>query len=282
MNIKLLEDTLVDIKANGISRPLVETLENTIGEKFISSVFNINGLTTERSSIGLGFVSEQLHTFIKECKEQEAPTRTLPEIVRLQGRLIDFLRSMKNIVESIDAIYNSRLKSILELHTFSFGWIDGTNRPCNIFMNNSPLATFFNYKKEAPWYDSEIFKKWDDEFEGRKVFTILTLFVWKDNSLFEYIVNGKPITNYDITCGDFFTSLEDTHMIIESLEETIKSISAKQKSLLEDGYIYVPNSLIYDISEGILSTQTLSYKSIEGIYITLKEASEINENGNVN
>ena len=83
MNIKLLEDTLVDIKANGISRPLVETLENTIGEKFISSVFNINGLTTERSSIGLGFVSEQLHTFIKECKEQEAPTRTLPEIVRL-------------------------------------------------------------------------------------------------------------------------------------------------------------------------------------------------------
>ena len=65
MNIKLLEDTLVDIKANGISRPLVETLENTIGEKFISSVFNINGLTTERSSIGLGFVSEQLHTFIK-------------------------------------------------------------------------------------------------------------------------------------------------------------------------------------------------------------------------
>ena len=27
MNIKLLEDTLVDIKANGVSRPLVETLE---------------------------------------------------------------------------------------------------------------------------------------------------------------------------------------------------------------------------------------------------------------
>ena len=280
MNIKLLEDTLVDIKANGISRPLVETLENTIGEKFISSVFNINGLTTERSSIGLGFVSEQLHTFIKECKEQEAPTRTLPEIFRLQGRLIDFLSSMKNMVGSIDAIYNSRLKSILELHTFSFKWIDG--RPCNIFINNSPLATFFNYKKDAPWYDSEIFKKWYDEFEGRKVFTILTLFVWKDNSLFEYIVNGKPITNYDITCGDFFTSLEDTHMIIESLEETIKSISAKQKSLLEDGYINVPNSLICDIWEGVLSTQVLSYKSIDGIYRTLKEASEINENGNVN
>ena len=281
MNIKLLEDTLVDIKANGISRPLVETLENTIGEKFISSVFNINGLTTERSSIGLGFVSEQLHTFIKECKEQEAPTRTLPEIVRLQGRLIDFLRSMKNIVESIDAIYNSRLKSILELHTFSYTW-NGSNIPCNIFMNNSPLATFFNYKKDAPWYDSEIFKKWYDEFEGRKVFTILTLFVWKDNSLYEYIVNGKPITNYDITCGDFFTSLEDTHMIIESLEETIKSISAKQKSLIEDGYINAPNSLIYDIWEGLLSTQDLSYKSIDGIYRTLKEASEINENENTN
>ena len=281
MNIKLLEDTLVDIKANGISRPLVETLENTIGEKFISSVFNINGLTTERSSIGLGFVSEQLHTFIKECKEQEAPTRTLPEIVRLQGRLIDFLSSMKNMVGYIDEIYNSRLKSILELHTFSFRWEDG-NIPCNVFMNNSPLATFFNYKKDAPWYDSEIFKKWYDEFEGRKVFTILTLFVWKDNSLYEYIVNGKPITNYDITCGDFFTSLEDTHMIIESLEETIKSISAKQKSLLEDGYVNVPNSLIYDIWEGLLSTQVLSYKSIDGIYRTLKEASEINENGNVN
>lgn len=281
MNIKLLEDTLVDIKANGISRPLVETLENTIGEKFISSVFNINGLTTERSSIGLGFVSEQLHTFIKECKEQEAPTRTLPEIVRLQGRLIDFLSSMKNMVGSIDEIYNSRLKSILELHTFSYTW-NGSNIPCNIFMNNSPLATFFNYKKDAPWYDSEIFKKWYDEFEGRKVFTILTLFVWKDNSLYEYIVNGKPITNYDITCGDFFTSLEDTHMIIESLEETIKSISAKQKSLIEDGYIYAPNSLIYDIWEGLLSTQDLSYKSIDGIYRTLKEASEINENGNVN
>lgn len=281
MNIKLLEDTLVDIKANGVSRPLVETLENTIGEKFISSVFNINGLTTERSSIGLGFVSEQLHTFIKECKEQEAPTRTLPEIVRLQGRLIDFLRSMKNMVESIDAIYNSRLKSILELHTFSYTW-NGSNIPCNIFMNNSPLATFFNYKKDAPWYDSEVFKKWYDEFDGRKVFTILTLFVWKDNSLYEYIVNGKPIANYDITCGDFFTSLEDTHMIIESLEETIKSISAKQKSLIEDGYIDAPNSLIYDIWEGILSTQTLSYKSIEGIYRTLKEASEINENENAN
>ena len=282
MNIKLLEDTLVDIKANGISRPLVETLENTIGEKFISSVFNINGLTTERSSIGLGFVSEQLHTFIKESKEQEAPTRTLPEIVRLQGRLIDFLVSMKNIVVSIDEIYNSRLKSILELHTFSFRWTDGSNIPCNVFMNNSPLATFFNYKKDAPWYDSEIFKRWFDEFEGRKVFTILTLFVWKDNSLYEYIVNGKPITNYDITCGDFFTSLEDTHMIIESLEETIKSISAKQKSLIEDGYIYAPNSLIYDIWEGLLSTQDLSFRSIQGIYVTLKEASEINENGNVN
>lgn len=281
MNIKLLEDTLVDIKANGVSRPLVETLENTIGEKFISSVFNINGLTTERSSIGLEFVSEQIHTFIKESKEQEAPTRTLPEIVRLQGRLIDFLRSMKNMVESIDAIYNSRLKSILELHTFSYTW-NGSNIPCNIFMNNSPLATFFNYKKDAPWYDSEVFKKWYDEFEGRKVFTILTLFVWKDNSLYEYIVNGKPITNYDITCGDFFTSLEDTHMIIESLEETIKSISAKQKSLIEDGYIDVPNSLIYDIWEGLLSTQDLSYKSIDGIYRTLKEASEINENENAN
>ena len=144
------------------------------------------------------------------------------------------------------------------------------------------LTGFFNYKKDAPWYDSEIFKKWYDEFEGRKVFTILTLFVWKDNSLFEYIVNGKPITNYDITCGDFFTSLEDTHMIIESLEETIKSISAKQKSLLEDGYINVPNSLIYDIWEGILSTQTLSFKSIQGIYLTLKEANEINENENTN
>lgn len=281
MNIKLLEDTLVDIKANGVSRPLVETLENTIGEKFISSVFNINGLTTERSSIGLGFVSEQLHTFIKECKEQEAPTRTLPEIVRLQGRLIDFLRSMKNMVESIDAIYNSRLKSILELHTFSYTW-NGSNIPCNIFMNNSPLATFFNYKKDAPWYDSEVFKKWYDEFDGRKVFTILTLFVWKDNSLYEYIVNGKPITNYDVTCGDFFTSLEDTHMIIESLEETIKSISAKQKSLIEDGYISTPNDLIYDIWEGLLSTHTLSYRSIDGIYKTLKEASEINENENAN
>ena len=135
MNIKLLEDTLVDIKANGVSRPLVETLENTIGEKFISSVFNINGLTTERSNIGLRSVSEQLHTFIKECKEQEAPTRTLPEIVRLQGRLIDFLKSIKYVVESIDAIYNSRLKSILELHTFSYTW-NGSNIPCNIFMNN--------------------------------------------------------------------------------------------------------------------------------------------------
>ncbi len=280
MNIKLLEDTLVDIKANGVSRPLVETLENTIGEKFISSVFNINGLTTERSSIGLGFVSEQLHSFIKESKEQEAPTRTLPEIVRLQGRLIDFLKSIKYVVESIDAIYNSRLKSILELHTFSYTW-NGSNIPCNIFMNNSPLATFFNYKKDAPWYDSEVFKKWYDEFEGRKVFTILTLFVWKDNSLYEYIVNGKPITNYDITCGDFFTSLEDTHMIIESLEETIKSISAKQKSLIEDGYIYTPNDLIYDIWEGLLSTHVLSYRSIDGIYKTLKEASEIDENENV-
>ena len=128
----------------------------------------------------------------------------------------------------------------------------------------------------------EIFKKWYDEFEGKKVFTILTLFVWKDNSLYEYIVNGKPIANYDITCGDLFTSLEDTHMIIESLEETIKSISAKQKSLIEDGYISTPNDLIYDIWEGILSTQTLSYKSIEGIYRTLKEASEINENDNAN
>ncbi len=280
MNIKLLEDTLVDIKANGVSRPLVETLENTIGEKFISSVFNINGLTTERSSIGLGFVSEQLHTFIKESKEQEEPTRTIPEIVRLQGRLIDFLKSIKYVVESIDAIYNSRLKSILELHTFSYTW-NGSNIPCNIFMNNSPLATFFNYKKDAPWYDSEVFKKWYDEFEGRKVFTILILFVWKDNSLYEYIVNGKPITNYDITCGDFFTSLEDTHMIIESLEETIKSISAKQKSLIEDGYIYTPNDLIYDIWEGLLSTHVLSYRSIDGIYKTLKEASEIDENENV-
>ena len=280
MNIKLLEDTLADIKANGVSRPLVETLENTIGEKFISSVFNINGLTTERSSIGLGVVSEQLHTFIKESKEQEAPTRTLPEIVRLQGRLIDFLKSIKYVVESIDSIYNSRLKSILELHTFSYSW-DGTNRPCNIFMNNSPLATFFNYKKDAPWYDLEVFKKWYDEFEGRKVFTILTLFVWKDNSLYEYIVNGKPIANYDITCGDLFTSLEDTHMIIESLEETIKSISAKQKSLIEDGYISAPNDLIYDIWEGLLSTHVLSYRSIDGIYKTLKEASEIDENENV-
>ncbi len=67
-----------------------------------------------------------------------------------------------------------------------------------------------------------------------------------------------------------------------SIKETIKSISAKQKSLIEDGYIYAPNSLIYDIWEGLLSTQDLSYKSIDGIYRTLKEASEINENENVN
>ena len=71
-------------------------------------------------------------------------------------------------------------------------------------------------------------------------------------------------------------------MIIESLEETIKLISARQKYLIEDGYINAPNSLIYDIWEGLLSTQDLSYKSIDGIYRTLKEASEINENENAN
>lgn len=69
MRIKLLEDALEDIKANGVSRNLVETVESTVGEKFISSVFNINGLTTERSSIGSSEVSLYINNYLSELKD---------------------------------------------------------------------------------------------------------------------------------------------------------------------------------------------------------------------
>lgn len=274
MRIKLLEDALEDIKANGVSRNLVETVESTVGEKFISSVFNINGLTTERSSIGSSEVTLYINNYLSELKDSVEVGLSPSEKIYKHGVMINYLSKVKDLVVEIGNHYNSKVKSTLELHTSSFRWDNG--KPFNIFINNSPLASFFIFKyqneKEKSIFISDEMNKWLDYGNNEDLFTILTLFVWKDNSLYEYIVNGKPILNTKVTCGELFNSLDGIHMITEGLEETIKTLKSRQKEILDYGCEYGKQDNIFDIWEGLLNTSELSIHSLRALLEIIKDS----------
>ena len=58
---KLLTDFIKSVKDNGVSKSDISLIEDSIGEKFITSIHNINSITTERSTFGSDEVMRITH-----------------------------------------------------------------------------------------------------------------------------------------------------------------------------------------------------------------------------
>ena len=267
--IDYLEKCISDIEEYGISKNDVKKLEDKVGEHLISSIYNINGLTTERSSIGSEEIIDILNNYILDTKAEMSatPETEISDIVMLHGKMISYLESVLYYVNNIRENYSEEIKDKKLMSPMFYSYDSTTKEGFNVFFNNRKFDQFFWYIQDK-FPDIESLNSDSNDDAMRALWTydsnvandrlvMIYLFVWRDNNLNEFILEGKPLINVNPTCQDFFDSLDGIHMITEGLENTIKGLKWKQKSLIENTCFKNTETNLYNVWINLLKNREI-------------------------
>lgn len=111
------------IRTNGISQGDVKLLEDTIGEKVISSTVNIKNFTTERSDIALTLASEVLEHYVPETtSDKKVYTKEMQ--FHIFNNFIVSLQELTKSIAELTTSYNEDKKNTLFNLKSRWGWIN--------------------------------------------------------------------------------------------------------------------------------------------------------------
>ena len=139
---KLLTDFIKSVKDNGVSKSDISLIEDSIGEKFITSIHNINSITTERSTFGSDEVMRITHNYIVDIKSDEK-VFSYSDILWLHNRMLSYLGNVKCALEDINKNYSEKTKNTMLTESLFFSMSDG--KAFNIFYNNTTIESYIRY-----------------------------------------------------------------------------------------------------------------------------------------
>ncbi len=131
------------IKSDGISQGDIKLLEDTLGEKVISSAVNLKSFTTERSYIGIDIVESIMDNYVPETTtDKKVLTRH-----DIMGAYDDFIHTMNRLGESLvelSKIYTEDKKNTLFnlKHRYTWNNSDGTSESVawDMFSKRYPMT----------------------------------------------------------------------------------------------------------------------------------------------
>lgn len=194
-----------DIAVNGISKESVRLLEESLGDKIITSIYPIGGLTTESSSMGVDAIMPILDDYIETNKVR--PKRNLNELLLLHSDILTHSKNLLLFVDKLIKTYSvTKKETILEMKEF-YTFSDGEEAAYNIIYSNGNIHNLFDR------YDLNRLIVTDDEYVKDKIrvyletihhsnksnFSVLSLFVWKENSFLEFMCNKNIMFNPEPT-----------------------------------------------------------------------------------
>lgn len=115
------------IKSDGISQGDIKLLEDTIGEKVISSTVSLKSFTTERSSIGIDVVESIMDNYVPETTtDKKVFTRN--DVMHVNNDFIHTLNRLADNLAELSKIYTEDKKnSLFELKSrYTWNNSDGT------------------------------------------------------------------------------------------------------------------------------------------------------------
>lgn len=121
--LDVLEKFKQSIKTDGVSQSDIKMLEDTVGDKFITSTVNIKHFTTERSSLGIGLLEPVLSSYHDELVK-ETKTVSISDIVCSYSNLLMNLNSLRDTVVFLTNNYNKEIKETMLNAKCRFSYID--------------------------------------------------------------------------------------------------------------------------------------------------------------
>lgn len=276
--ISIVKNFKDDISVNGISKESVRLLEESLGDKIITSIYPIGGLTTESSSMGVDEILPILEDYIETNREK--PKRNLNELLLLHSDILSHSKHLLYLVNKLIKAYSvTKKETILEKKEF-YKFLDGEEVAYNIIYSDNPIDCLFDSYdlnnivsdaeenlKHMIRYNLEII-----QLSKKNNFNVLALFIWKENSFLEFMCKKNILFNPEPTLKQLFNSLDGMHMIKEDLERVVDELETKWR-YISKGYSIDLFSKNYDIWEDMLKNSKVSYAAIEilaGIFESIK------------
>lgn len=135
------------IKSDGVSQGDIKLLEDTMGEKVISSTVSLKNFTSERSSIGIDLVSDILDNYVPESSVTKK-VYTKEDYVRINNNHIKSMEDLANILASLTKTYSEDKKNTLfNLKSrYTFNNSDGSSETVvwDMFSKKYNMTNFLN------------------------------------------------------------------------------------------------------------------------------------------
>lgn len=220
------------IKSDGISQSDIKLLEDTLGEKVISSTVNLKSFTTERSYIGIDLVESIMDNYVPETTTDKK-ILTRHEIMDAYN---DFIHTMNRLADSLVELsktYNEDKKnSLFELKSrYTWNNSDGTSETVawDMFSKKYPMTQMLSdssFIREACGETKsldiisrmqEFITKLERNNEGTKIrwevngfdtFIVMGLLV---NEEIETYINDMSFTPMNPTGEDLITFLDNVY-----------------------------------------------------------------------
>lgn len=258
---KLLTDFIKSVKDNGVSKSDISLIEDSIGEKFITSIHNINSITTERSTFGSDEVMRITHNYIVDIKSDEK-VFSYSDILWLHNRMLSYLGNVKCTLEDINKNYSEKTKNTMLTESLFFSMSDG--KAFNIFYNNTTIESYIRY------IITDIASKLDLQINQHVLkdndkLTMLNLLVWKDNNIDDFILRGTGLQNPNVTIKEIFDSFDGMHMTLERLELVINNLISDYNYLNQGTLDVNYKNKIYYIWEEILKEEDVNIGFLRNI-----------------
>ena len=135
------------IKSDGVSQGDIKLLEDTMGEKVISSTVSLKNFTSERSSIGIDLVSDILDNYVPESSVTKK-VYTKEDYVRINNNHIKSMEDLANMLASLAKTYSEDKKNTLfNLKSrYTFNNSDGSSETVvwDMFSKKYNMTNFLN------------------------------------------------------------------------------------------------------------------------------------------
>ncbi len=135
------------IKSDGVSQGDIKLLEDTMGEKVISSTVSLKNFTSERSSIGIDLVSDILDNYVPESSVTKK-VYTKEDYVRINNNHIKSMEDLANMLASLTKTYSEDKKNTLfNLKSrYTFNNSDGSSETVvwDMFSKKYNMTNFLN------------------------------------------------------------------------------------------------------------------------------------------
>ena len=232
------------IKSDGISQGDIKLLEDTIGEKVISSTVNLKSFTTERSYIGVDVVESIMDNYVPETTTDKK-VLTRHDIMDAYNDFIHTMNRLADALVELSKTYTEDKKNSLFNLKSRYTWnnSDGTSESVawDMFSKKYPMTQILydrgfireacgevNYHNIVNRMEEFVTKlernnegsKFRWEINGFDTFIVMGLLVNKE---FHSYINDMSFTPMNPTGEDLITFLDNAYCHYEYIRELSKN-----------------------------------------------------------